>query len=182
MFLNLIICFFGSIFGTNLKSILTSASPGSTVFAPSPVYPETNLAILHVGSPTRAFLASSPFFPPTKELIPNSFLNTFASNGSLRISSKSFFVNGVTSLYQSLMRILPLESLSVFTASINLHAGFFIKTAKLECASIFDSFTDNSTNSNPFIPRPIIGLFFASTYPNSQITPSQENFFLYFFR
>ena len=47
---------------------------------------------------------------------------------------------------------------------------------------MIDSFTDNSTNNNPFIPRPIIGLFFASTYPNSQIIPLQENFFLYFFR
>jgi len=33
----------------------------------------------------------------------------------------------------------------VWIASINRHAGFLIKTAKLECASIFDSFTDNST-------------------------------------
>ena len=80
------------------------------------------------------------------------------------------------------MRIFPLESRSVLIDSINRHTGFFIKTAKLECASRIDSFTDNSTNSNPFIPRPIIGLFFASTYPNSQITPSLENFFLYFFK
>ncbi len=80
------------------------------------------------------------------------------------------------------MRIFPSESLSVFTASINRHAGFLINTAKLEWASRIDSLTDSSTNNNPFIPSPMIGLFFASTYPNSQITPSLENFFLYFFK
>ena len=30
------ICFFGSFLGINLKSIFTNASPGRTVFAPSP--------------------------------------------------------------------------------------------------------------------------------------------------
>ena len=82
---------------------------------------------------------------PTKSLIPNSFLKEFSSSGSALKSSRSFFEKGFTSLYQSLIKIRPEESRNELTASINLQAGFLIITARLECASIFDSSLINST-------------------------------------
>src|SRR5579875_120997 len=181
-FLSLESCLIGSILGTSLKSIFTSALDGRTVLAPGPSHPDENPAMLHVGLPTIAFLISSPFLPPTNRFMPYSFLNDFSSNGSLAITPISSRVNLSASLYQSLTRILPLSSRSVFKASTMRQAGFSMRTARLEWASRTDSFMDSSTYKSPFIPRLMTGLSFSSTYPNSQITPSHENFLLYFLR
>ena len=43
------------------------------------------------------------------------------------------------------MSIFPSLSRNVFNASIKRQAGFLMIVAKLECASLIDSLTDNST-------------------------------------
>jgi len=79
---------------------------------------------LHVGSATRDFLTSSPVLFPKNFLTPYSFLNSFSSNGNdLRILI-SDLARGCTSLYQSLIKIFPDESRSVFMASTKRQAGF----------------------------------------------------------
>ena len=161
--LSLLSCIIGFIFGTNLKSIFTNAVEGRTVFAPGPPYPDVKPAILQVGSPVSAFLISTLFLLPINRLIPYSFLNDLVSKGSEAMTLSSSFVNSSTSLYQSFTSILPSLSRKVFRASTSLHAGFSMRTARLECASRIDSCTDNSTYKRPFIPRLIIDLSFSST-------------------
>src|SRR5690625_7554112 len=58
--------FSGDWFGTSLKSNLTLATDGKTVFAPSPVNPDSNPQIVHVGAEVNLSFNASPVTPLTK--------------------------------------------------------------------------------------------------------------------